>query len=308
MKPHLLPLSFAMALLLAASAPAQNEDAPQNYSDKALEPTHKHVPYGPDPMQFINFWKAESKTPTPVIVNIHGGGWSGGAADEQMEPNAYLQRGISMASVEYRRTPGNPLPAPVMDAARAVQFIRSKAAEWGLDKNRVAFQGGSAGACTSLWLALHDDLADPGSSDPVARESTKPACIFVSNAQTCIDPMIVQEWTGGMILQHPMFFNAVGAPDMQAVLDNHAKYKPLLQQFSPINFVDSKDPPIYMKAGMPATLPAKNSGHAIHHPVFCIKLKEKLDDAGVENYLALQGTPSPKNQVDFILEHLKVAK
>ena len=42
--------------------------------------------------------------------------------------------------------------------------------EFNLDKARVAAMGGSAGAGTSLWLAFHDDLADPASPDPVLRE------------------------------------------------------------------------------------------------------------------------------------------
>ncbi len=54
--------------------------------------------------------------------------------------------------------------------------------------------GGSAGACTSLWLAFHDDLADPKSDDPVARESTRLTCAAVTGAQTSLDPKQVREW------------------------------------------------------------------------------------------------------------------
>jgi len=68
---------------------------------------------------------------------------------------------------------------PLGDAARALQFVRSKAAEWNIDKTRIGATGGSAGACSSLWLAFHDDLADPKSSDPVARESTRLLCAAV---------------------------------------------------------------------------------------------------------------------------------
>ena len=80
------------------------------------------------------------------------------------------------------------------DAARALQTIRSKAKEWNLDPKRVGATGGSAGACTSLWLALHDDLADPKSSDPVARESSRLTCAAVSGAQTSLDPKELREW------------------------------------------------------------------------------------------------------------------
>ena len=84
--------------------------------------------------------------------------------------------GISVVSVEYRFTDEAtadgvvpPVQGPLGDAARAIQFIRSKAKEWNLDKTRIGATGGSAGAASSLWLAFHDDLADPRSDDPVAR-------------------------------------------------------------------------------------------------------------------------------------------
>ncbi len=91
-----------------------------------------------------------------------------------------LEEGISVASVEYRfiaeATADGVVPpvhGPLHDAARALQFVRSKASEWNIDKSKIAASGGSAGACTSLWLAFHSDLADPKSADPIARESTR---------------------------------------------------------------------------------------------------------------------------------------
>jgi len=44
------------------------------------------------------------------------------------------------------------------DCARAIQFLRSKAARWNIDPKRIAATGGSAGAGISLWLGFHDDL------------------------------------------------------------------------------------------------------------------------------------------------------
>ena len=80
------------------------------------------------------------------------------------------------------------------DAQRALQFLRSKADEWNIDKTRIAASGVSAGACASLWLALHDDMADPQSLDPVARESTRLFCAAVKAPQTSLDPKQLREW------------------------------------------------------------------------------------------------------------------
>ena len=72
-----------------------------------------------------------------------------------------------------RSTTATALPRDSRCAARlrrAIQFIRSKAGEWSVDKTAFAAYGGSAGAGTSLWLAFHDDMADPHNADPVLCE------------------------------------------------------------------------------------------------------------------------------------------
>jgi hypothetical protein len=62
-----------------------------------------------------------------------------------------------------------------------VQFLRMKAKEWNLDPKRFALSGNSAGAGISLWLAFHDDMADPTDKDPIARESTRLWCAAVES-------------------------------------------------------------------------------------------------------------------------------
>ena len=162
------------------------------------EPTVANYEYGNESeRQVFDFWQAKSDKPTPVVLLIHGGGWMGGDktsyGTQAIKP--YLDAGISVASLNYRFIPqameqkvDPPVKAPLHDAARALQTIRSKAKEWNIDPTRVGATGGSAGACTSLWLAFHDDLADPKSSDPIARESTRLTCAAVSGAQTSLDP------------------------------------------------------------------------------------------------------------------------
>ena len=64
-----------------------------------------------------------------------------------------------------------------------------------VDKLRIGATGSSAGACSSLWLAFHPDMADSKSSDPVAREPTRLWCAAVVKAQTTLDPKQMKEWT-----------------------------------------------------------------------------------------------------------------
>src|SRR3977135_3217576 len=118
-----------------------------------------------------------SMSGTPKLTHRHRFSSSSTAAAGPAElVTVMLAQGISVASINYRYSTIAPLPAPVHDAARAVKFLRGKAGEWRLDAKRFGAYGISAGGCTTLWLACHDDLADPRNIDPIARESTRLQC------------------------------------------------------------------------------------------------------------------------------------
>ena len=277
-------------LIVPRGVSAQDEAAPRT-------PTLADVSYGPHEANVLDFWQTTvGEGPRPLLVYIHGGGWVGGdkkQAVEQIQP--FLDRGISYAAINYRHTPQAPLPAPVHDAARAIQFLRSKAEEWNLDKSRIALTGGSAGACTSMWILLHDDLADPNAEDPVLRESTRVTAAAVSAGQTSIDPKVIEEWLGPNVLQHRMINMAVGEATIEGALANYENHHDLYVEFSPINHVSDNDPPLFMTYGGDMTLPSKNAGHGIHHPVYGVKMKEALDAAGVECHLLIPEVSTPED-------------
>ncbi len=132
-----------------------------------IAPNHADLSYGPHPKNKLDLWLAKSNQPAPLIVFIHGGGFVGG--DKSSASSAAIKQcldaGVSFASINYRLRTEAPINTVLRDSARAIQFLRHKADEFHLDKTRVAAYGGSAGAGTSLWLAFHDDLADPKSDD-----------------------------------------------------------------------------------------------------------------------------------------------
>ena len=274
----LLSLVAATGTLLAADDP------------KPPGPTHADVRYGPHERNVLDFWQAKGDGPRPLLVYIHGGGWIGG--DKQRNPGVvrpFLEKGISYAAVNYRLTGEAPLPAPVHDAARAIQFLRSKAVDWSINGERIALAGGSAGACTSMWILLHDDLADTSSADPVLRESTRVAAAAVTAGQTSIDPRVIEGWLGPNVLKHRMINMAVGEATIEEALKNYEKHRALYEEFSPYNHLDRNDPPLFMTYGNNMKLPSENAGHGIHHPVFGVKMKEKADRVGHECHLLIDG-------------------
>jgi acetyl esterase/lipase len=77
-------------------------------------PTIADLSYGPHERNVVDFWKAEGEGPRPLVVYIHGGGWTTGDKTQPAERyTPYLEHGISYAAITYRLTPDNPLPAPV---------------------------------------------------------------------------------------------------------------------------------------------------------------------------------------------------
>jgi hypothetical protein len=297
----------------AAEKPAAAPAAPQR------KPTEANVPYGKHPKQVVDFYKAESKEPTPVVVYIHGGGWMGGSKDRVgIEP--FLREGISVVSVEYRFIPEAtadgvvpPVKGPLGDAARAIQFIRSKAKEWNLDKTRLGAAGGSAGACSSLWLAFHDDLAAPQSDDPVARESTRLTCAAVSGAQTCLDPKLMKEWMPNSKYGGHAFGFAADAEkklsQFDAFLAGREKIMPWINEYSPYHLVTKDDPAVGLYYGNAPAM-GQETKDPTHSANFGVPLQEKCKEAGVECHLVYPGGPDQEfpTFVDYLIAKLKQAK
>jgi arylformamidase len=291
----LLTFTFIASTAFAADKP------------KTPKPTQADVSYGPHNMNKLDFWQAEGTGPRPLLVYIHGGGWIGGDKNSIGAIQPFLDKGISYASINYRLTGEASLPAPVHDAARAIQFIRSKADEWNIDKNKIALTGGSAGACTSMWLLYHDDLADPKAKDPVARESTRVTAAAVAGGQTSIDPKVIEPWLGPNVLKHAMIYKSVGGKSMQEVMDSYETHEALYKEFSPYNHLTADDPPLLMTYNNNMKLPSENAGHGIHHPVYGVKLKEKADKMGTECHLLIPGVSTSKqyaNPNEFLMDKL----
>ncbi|MBI1375618.1 MAG: alpha/beta hydrolase fold domain-containing protein [Phycisphaera sp.] len=298
-----------------AARPARPAPKPETYDASVPKPTLELVRYGDHERHVLDFWKAESDKPTPLVFIIHGGGWQAGAkerANRFVDVAQLLKAGISVTSMNYRYVSQAvqegvepPVKAPLHDAARALQFVRSKAAEWNIDKTRIGATGGSAGACSSLWLAFHDDLADPNSSDPVARESTRLFCAAVVAPQTTLDPQQMKTWTpnsryGGHAFNLGAFDN---------FLANRDRILPWIAEYSPYALVTQDDPPVYMIFSAPPGLgqPQKDPTHTAN---FGVKLQEHCNEIGVPCELNYPGAPDVKHATttDYLIDTLKAAK
>jgi acetyl esterase/lipase len=288
----------------------------------SVPPTFSNVPYGDHPRQVLDFFQADTKEPAPLVVHIHGGGWVSGDKVGVADLQKLLESGISVASINYRFTTQAqaagikpPVKWPLEDAARAVQFLRSKAGEWSIDKTRVAATGGSAGACSSLWLAFHDDMAQPHSPDPVARESTRLTAAAVDGAQTSLDPAQLRAWIPNMRYGGHAF-GFTGTPDrdsqFQQFYDHRAEVLPWIQEYSPYAQAGPGDPPVFLNYPGQDKPPVKGEAQKdpTHTAVLGLLLEERLKAAGDEVHLVYPGHNDPDyaNTTAFLIAQLKRSK
>lgn len=317
---HRTLTSFCASLSVAVSLPAVNAvagSAPDPASSPTgtaakvrleqvkagLRPTLADVPYGEHPRQRMDFWQAPSSGASPVVFYIHGGGWN--AEDksnihEHLDVAALVAAGISVVAINYRflkdanaARVSPPVEWPLGDARRALQFVRHHAGEWNIDKQRIAATGVSAGGCASLWFALHDDMAEPHSPDPVARESTRLQCAAVKAPVTSLDPRQLREWIPNSIFgAHAFGFADLSRPDsFPAFLAARDSHLTQIRQFSPIEFVSSDDPPIFMEYPMQdrPPVPGEAQTDPTHSAVQGLMLQRKLDAHGVAVELRYRG-------------------
>jgi acetyl esterase/lipase len=292
---------IAVTLLTAPCAGAQTPAPPK--------PTLENVAYGQHARQVLDFYQAKSEQPTPLLFFVHGGGWMNGDKRNPDFLARSLASGISVVSINYRLIPDAiaghdtpPVKACLEDAARALQFVRSKAGEWHIDPKRIGGCGGSAGGCTSLWLAFHSDMADAGSADPIARQSTRLRCVLAFVPQTSLDPLQMRQWIPNNDYGHHAFALA----SHQEFLDKREQLLPWIQEYSPYALATQDDPPVYLFYDSVPALgePYKDPPHSAN---FGAGLAEKLKRLGVEcelNYPGAAGVQHP-DMFGFLLEQLK---
>ena len=266
-------LIFIIAVLFAPLGAQETSAGPAPaYSPKVPKPTQSGIPYGTHERQVMDFWKAESTAPTPLVFVIHGGGWTGGSkerVDRAVDVEALLKVGISVVAINYRLikrgAPGSepPVKAPLHDAARA------------------------AGGCSSLWLAFHDDLADPKSDDPVARESTRLSCAAVTAPQTSLDPAQMKSWTPNSTYGG----HAFGFANFAEFLAGREKILPLIAEYSPYALVSADDPGVYMTFRAAPAI-GQNLKDSTHTSNFGVKLAEHCGAKGVPAELVYPGAPN----------------
>ena len=297
-------IAFALLASVSAAEP------------KRVPPEMENVSYGPHERNVLDLWKAKSDKPTPLVVFIHGGGFVNGDKGQVRGRPVIAQcldAGVSFASINYRFREHAGIQDILRDAARAIQFVRAHAKEWNIDPTRIASFGSSAGAGTSLWLAFHDDLADPSATDPILRESSRLTVAGSLNGQASYDLRDWKEILGSSTFERPQsewvpFYHFATADD--AATPEGDK---IMKDCSMINLITKDDVPVALACSFPGEEP-KERGAYVHHPKHSTAIAERCKQNGIDCLLVLRDeNPDSRDEyapkvVAFLLEKLKAAK
>ena len=174
-----------------------------------------------------------------------------------------------------------PISYVQFDAARAVQFVRHHAAKWNLDPKRIAVAGGSQGTLPALFVGCVGERANPKSSDPVERVSTKVTCVGAFRSQPSIDPKRMQDWVPGVKWGAP----ALGC-SFEESLKRRAELLPVIARWSPDHLLSKDAPPIYFENNWGLTQPETvgEMDYKVHSPAWALgfqKLAQQADRKSV---------------------------
>ena len=275
---------------------------------------YKNISYGPDRKNTLDLWIADSKSNSPFVIYIHGGGFGAGSKNAAYSKNNFkrvkklLKNNISFATIDYSfKNNEDFLFSSLNDAKRALQFLRFNSEKYNLLKDKVALMGSSAGATSSLWIGLQDDMSDKNSPDPILRESTKVSCIVGMAAAHSLN---LNRWKNmadvDEVYLKSIFKKYLGKMDaekwMQRSFDEN--------YISEVDFfekMDANDPPIFIFNPGKNRKP-KNIADFHHNPLHAKVLKERADSLKIKNvvYAPRIGIIDKSGQgvVDFIIETL----
>ncbi len=218
-----------------------------------------------------------------------------------------------MACVTYRFIPQAaeqgvfpPVMGPMGDAKLALQFLRLNAERWNLDPERVALYGGSAGACSALWLGLAPDRAEPNSDDPVLRQSTKVRAIGCAGAQTSLDPVQMRQWVGEALTYGG---HAFGCNSFDEFLKRREELMEHIRHTSPAAQIHPGSPPIHLFYGFGLEPEEPTGDYFTHSPRFGLGLAELARPQGVTCNVSYpgQGPDDPDARRDKVMDALIAA-
>jgi acetyl esterase/lipase len=222
----------------------------------------------------VNGWEGKldyyinplSKQPTPLVINIHGGGWNHGVKEGQGGFSSFFKAGFAVANIEYRLTPQATAPAAIEDTRCALIYLISHAKELNIDPKKIVIMGGSAGGHLALMGGL---LGNNHLFDTNCQGVNQIKVAAIINKYGIND---VGDWAYGPNIRSKSATNWLGSK---------AKDDVFIKSVSPIHYITKNSPPIFIVHGnADPTVPYQQS----------VFLHKKLLELGVKTeFITVEG-------------------
>lgn len=183
--------------------------------DQTSYETRQNVRFSPDDWPQLleaDLYLAQTTTPAPAVLVIHGGGWERRSRGDMTRLSKTLaSRGFSVMNIDYRFAPEHRFPAQLHDAQLAMRWLRSRAPELGIDTRHISAFGFSSGAHLVTMLAAAADPEHPHST-PLGGPDTAPVAIAVgglpADLRTFGSGKLLRQLLGGTREEHPDRYKA----------------------------------------------------------------------------------------------------
>jgi hypothetical protein len=279
-------------VVLAAAEPACAQTVPL--------PSREVISYGPHVRHRFVIWHAKGTGPRPVLVHFFGGAFLFGSPNGGPFQGDLLKQGVTVVGAGYRfRQDGASKLEIMQDGARVIQYLRLHAQRFNIDPSRIGVSGYSSGGVIASWVALHDDLRNPDSADPVLRQSSRVSVCCLEGAQ--VHPVDLDSWqryAGSPLallqqgiynyillkLYGQQFVNPIDPDEFTTAVEyQQALYNYQRETFSfylcsaddpPVCFYcnDTDDPDRYVRRG---------NGGGLHSPLLMIPMARRLQELSV---------------------------
>lgn len=234
--PRFSPRAFLLASLLASSIPtfaAQNPAVPHELPKDAR--TIRDIAYVPGGGndQKLDLYLPATGTNWPLIVWIHGGGWTEGSK-ENPPGLGLLRHGFALASLNYRLSQEAVFPAQLIDCKAAIRWLRTHAPDNGINPNRIGVWGASAGGHLAALLGTTGDVKefDRGENRGVS-----------SRVQAVCD------WFGPTDFSSDLTQDQASSLEARLIGGPIAQNLEKAQRANPIRYISKDDPPFLIMHG-----------------------------------------------------------
>jgi acetyl esterase/lipase len=239
---------FTLTLFVGLLKPVSAQQSPvQDIFPKGTI-TYSNIPYAGDKdvKHLLDIYlPANAKTNLPLIVWVHGGAWmmNDKYADMGYMKNTikgFIDSGYALASIDYRHSTTAIFPAQIQDCNAAIEFLYSHAAEYKLDKDKIAVIGFSAGGHLASLLALSNNNSIKDFYRDGIQPSFKIKCALDFYGPSDLLMLASIPDTSINNMRNPV---AILLGAMQVDRPDLAK------RASPVTYIDSNDPPFLIIQG-----------------------------------------------------------